>query len=239
LLMAYESAEDLEKNVGMDAYATLYTTQINQLKKIIQEKYWDDDKKLFSDTKEKNYYSQHANALAILTGVINDNTAHDLGNKLLNDSSLTKASVYFRYYLFQALNKAGFGNDYLNWLDIWKQNLAMGLTTWAEIDDLNRERSDCHAWGSSPNIELYRIVLGIDSDAPGFSKVKIEPHLGTLTNASGTIPHPNGNIKASYILQNGKWDVDIILPQKITGRFIWKGKNYSLKEGENKFVVSS
>ncbi len=54
----------------------------------------------------------------------------------------------------------------------------VGLTTWAEIDDLNRARSDCHAWGSSPNIELYRIVLGIDSDAPGFSKVKIEPHLG-------------------------------------------------------------
>ena len=113
----------------------------------------------------------------------------------------------------------------------------MGLTTWAEIDDLNRARSDCHAWGSSPNIELYRIVLGIDSDAPGFSKVKIEPHLGTLTNAAGTIPHPNGNIKTSYSLQDGNWNIDIVLPQKITGRFIWKEKEYALKEGENKFIL--
>ena len=116
----------------------------------------------------------------LLTGVIIEMNAHELGNKLLHDTSLAKASVYFRYYLYQALTKAGFGNDYLNWLGIWKQNLAMGLTTWAEIDDINRARSDCHAWGSSPNIELYRIVLGIDSDAPGFSKVKIEPHLGML-----------------------------------------------------------
>ncbi|MEP6467445.1 MAG: alpha-L-rhamnosidase C-terminal domain-containing protein, partial [Parafilimonas sp.] len=215
----------------------MYEAQINQLKKIIKEKYWDDDKKLFSDTKEKKYFSQHANALAILTNVITGNEAHELGNKLLVDTSLTKASVYFKYYVYQALTKAGFGNDYLNWLGIWKQNLAMGLTTWAEIDDINKARSDCHAWGSSPNIELYRIVLGIDTDAPGFAKVKIEPHLGTLTSASGEIPHPNGNIKASYILQNGKWNIEITLPQKITGRFIWKGKEYVLQSGKNKLVL--
>jgi hypothetical protein len=113
----------------------------------------------------------------------------------------------------------------------------MGLTTWAEIDDINRARSDCHAWGSSPNIELYRIVLGIDSDAPGFSRVKIEPHLGYLTNAAGTMPHPKGNIKTSYIFQNNTWVVDINLPPTITGRFLWKAKEYALKEGENKFVV--
>ncbi len=236
LLMAYESAYNLEKNVGMNAYANMYAAQINQLKKIIKDKYWDNGKKVFSDTKEKKYFSQHANALAILTNIITGNEAHELGNKLLHDTSLITASVYFKYYVYQALNKSGFGNDYLNWLGIWKQNLAMGLTTWAEIDDINRARSDCHAWGSSPNIELYRIVLGIDSDAPGFSKVKIEPHLGTLTNASGTIPHPNGNIKAFYLLQNGKWNIEIKLPQKIIGRFIWKGKEYALKEGENNFV---
>ena len=238
LLMAYESAEDLEKNLGMAAYAAMYTAQINQLKKIIRNKYWDDAKKIFSDTKEKKYYSQHANALAILTGVADENDAHELGKKLLTDTTMAKASVYFRYYLYQALTKAGYGNDYLNWLGIWKQNLAMGLTTWAEIDDINRARSDCHAWGSSPNIELYRIVLGINTDAPGFSKVKIEPHLGALTNAYGTIPHPNGNIKVSYILQNEKWNIEIVLPTKITGNFIWKGKEYALKEGESNFTIN-
>jgi hypothetical protein len=235
LLMAYEAAWDLEKNTGMAAYADMYAAQISQLKNIIKQKYWDSRRKLFSDTKDKQYYSQHSNALAILTGVADN--AQALGNKLLQDTSLAKASVYFRYYLFRALTKAGLGDDYLNWLGIWKQNLAMGLTTWAEIDDINRARSDCHAWGSSPNIELYRIVLGIDSDAPGFTKVKIEPHLGTLTSASGSIPHPDGNIKASYMQQNGKWNISITLPQTITGKFIWKDKEYALKQGENTFTL--
>ncbi|MFT4154241.1 alpha-L-rhamnosidase C-terminal domain-containing protein [Parafilimonas sp.] len=154
---------------------------------------------------------------------------------LLNDTSLAIASVYFRYYLYQALNMAGFGNDYLNWLGIWKQNLEMGLTTWAEMDDVNRSRSDYHAWGSSPNIELYRIVLGIDDYAPGFSKVKIEPHLGALTNASGTMPHPKGDIKAAYVLANGKWNIDINLPASITGKFVWKDKTFPLKTGKKNY----
>ena len=237
LLMAYEAAYDLEKNVGMNDYVIMYAAQINQLKQMIKEKYWDANRKIFSDTKDRKYYSQHANALAIITDVVDKNAAHELGNKLLQDTSLAKASVYFRYYLHQALDKAGLGNDYLNWLGIWKQNLAMGLTTWAETNDINRARSDCHAWGSSPNIELYRIVLGIDSDAPGFGSVRIEPHLGALINASGTIPHPNGNIKASYVLRNGKWNIDIVLPPKISGKFIWKGKEYALREGETKITV--
>ncbi len=55
--------------------------------------------------KREKYYSQHAEYAGNFGRVINDDMAHELGNKLLTDSSLIKTSVYFRYYLFQALNK--------------------------------------------------------------------------------------------------------------------------------------
>ncbi|MEO8413646.1 MAG: alpha-L-rhamnosidase C-terminal domain-containing protein [Ginsengibacter sp.] len=109
----------------------------------------------------------------------------------------------------------------------------MGLTTWAETSDLATTRSDSHAWGASPSIEIYRTILGIDSDAPGFAIVKIEPHLGTIKNISGEMPHPNGKISVQYNNSNGKADAVINLPEKITGRFIWKGKIYPLKPGRN------
>src|SRR5436189_254795 len=85
------------------------------------------------------------------------------------------------------------------------QNIGMGMTKWVEISNISETRSDCHAWGASPNIEFYRTILGIDSDAPGFSKIKIEPHLGDLKNAEGSIPHPHGTISVSYKLDNSKW----------------------------------
>ena len=111
--------------------------------------------------------------------------------------------------------------------------MAMGLTTWAETSEVNTTRSDCHAWGASPNIEFFRTILGIDSDAPGFKRVRIEPHLGTLKSIGGEMPHPNGEIKVKYREANGHINAIIDLPETTTGQFIWKGKSYVLKEGKN------
>jgi alpha-L-rhamnosidase len=113
----------------------------------------------------------------------------------------------------------------------------MGMTTWAEMSDISASRSDCHAWGSSPNIELYRTVLGIESDAAGFSKVRIEPHLGTITHIGGQISHPDGNVIVKYDQQGNKWKIDITLPESISGRLLWKGKEYPLKAGKNNLTL--
>ena len=115
----------------------------------------------------------------------------------------------------------------------------MGMTTWSENSDIDRTRSDCHAWGSSPNIEFYRTVLGIDSDAPGFSKVKITPAPGQLRDIAGSIPHPLGSISVSYKSINNKWKIDVTLPGKLSGTLIWQGKKMILKGGPNKFELDN
>jgi len=237
LLRAYQVAADMEQQIGIKEYAVLYDKAAAQLKTTIQKKYWDKTKNLFADRTEKDLFSQHANALGILTGLIPKEKAREISKHLMSDTTLAPASIYFKYYLHLALTKAGFGNEYLNWLDKWRENIAMGLTTWAETSDVNTTRSDCHAWGASPNIEFFRIILGIDSDAPGFGKVKIEPHLGSIKKIGGEIPHPNGKIKVRYTYENGRLSADIELPAKTTGRFDWKGKSYPLKEGKNNIKI--
>ncbi len=237
LLLAYQTAAELENKLGMEAYARIYSKRAEELIQTIHAKYWDETKSMFADTPEKNSYSQHANTLAILTGSIVGKDASQLGKKILADRSLAPASIYFRYYLHLALIKAGLGEDYLEWLGKWHENIGSGMTTWAENYDVDNSRSDCHAWGSSPNIELFRTVLGINTDAPGFTKVKIEPFLGALQKADGEIPHPNGKISVRYELKNGKWDIEIHLPDNVTGVLIWKNHSFSLKEGENKMAL--
>jgi hypothetical protein len=203
----------------------------------IKTKYWDESRQLFADTKDKKLFSQHTNTLAALANVITGDKATQLMQRVITDPSLTQATIYFQYYVNQALRKTGFGNLYLDRLQIWKDNLANGLTTWAEISDINAARSDCHAWGASPNIEFFRTVLGIDTDAPGFERVKIVPHLGKLRNAEGVMPHPKGEIKVSYKIDaNGKCDATITLPEATTGTFFWKNKAYQLKDNETKFT---
>ena len=237
LLWVYQLASELEDQLGLKDLARLYTKRAEQLKKTIQLKYWDSGKNLYADTEDKDAFSQHANSLAILSGVISSDKATALAGKMLADTTLVPASIYFKFYLHQALVKAGLGNDYIKWLDKWRENMKLGLTTWAETSDVTTSRSDCHAWGSSPNIEFYRTVLGIDSDAPGFSKIKIKPHLGSIENISGEMPHPNGKISVKYKLQKGVLQTEITIPESTSGTFVWKDQSYNLKGGKNSFKL--
>lgn len=237
LLWAYEWAAHMESKLGLQVYADQYTKKTEQLKKTIQRKYWNEAKGLYADTKEMRTFSQHANSLAILTGMVSKEKSVVIGKKMLADNTLTQATIYFKYYLHQALVKAGMGDGYMDWLDIWRKNIAAGLTTWTEDSNIDFTRSDCHAWGSSPNIEFFRTVLGIDSDAPGFARVRIEPHPGKLTKLGGTIPHPNGKIAVSYSLEAGKWSIHVDMPAKTPGTFVWKGKVYPLKGGSNTLII--
>ncbi len=234
-LYTLQQAASMEQSIGMPAYATKYQEAIKDLQIAIRKKYWNPTKQLFADRAEQDLYSQHANTLAILTGTVKGAEATSLAEKMMQDKSLTEATIFFKYYVYQALVVAGHGDGYLDWLGIWKENIQQGLTTWAEISDINNARSDCHAWGASPNIEFFRTVLGIDSDAPGFKKIKIVPHLGKETKISGSIPHPSGTISANYQLQNGKWEITIELPNNTSGYLDWKGKKIALTAGKNQF----
>jgi hypothetical protein len=224
-----QNAAELERYFGYPEMAARYEAKVKALKPVLRALYWDASRGLYADTEVHDKYSQHANSLAILAGM----PAAGVADKLLAEKDLAQASIYFKYYLHLALTKAGKGNDYMAWLDKWKENIDMGLTTWAETSDISTSRSDCHAWGSSPNIEFFRIVLGVDSDAPAFGKVKIEPHLGELSQAEGIVPHPQGEIQVAY--KSGS--ASITLPGTVTGSFVWQGKKYPLKAGKNLFTI--
>jgi hypothetical protein len=224
-----QNAADIERYFGYPEMAARYEAKVKAMKPVLKSLYWDAGRGLYADTEVHDKFSQHANSLAILAGF----DAGGVSSKLLTDKDLAPASIYFKYYLHLALTKAGKGNDYLTWLDKWKENIDMGLTTWAETSDISTSRSDCHAWGSSPNIEFFRIVLGVDSDAPAFAKVKIEPHLGELKEVEGVVPHPQGEIQVQY--KPGA--ASITLPGTVSGSFVWHGKKYPLKAGKNNLTI--
>lgn len=115
--------------------------------------------------------------------------------------------------------------------------MELGLTTWGETSQVETTRSDCHAWGSSPNIEFFRILLGIESAAPNFKSIKIEPHLGDIKKIGGEMPHPAGTISVNYEQSGKKLKATIVLPEGVDGQFVWNGQVNPLKAGENKLSL--
>ena len=239
LLYAYQIAAELERQLGSETIAQKYSQRAKQLQQTIEEKYWVEDRGIYADRSDKPCFSQHANALAILTGTAQGEKARLIAQRIESDTTLAPASIYFKYYTHRAMVKAGLGDHYTQWLGIWKQYIHLGLTTWGETSDTDCTRSDCHAWGSSPNIEFFRTLLGIDSDAPAFSHVRIEPHLGDIRKIGGTMPHPKGSITVDYRKKGKTLVAGISLPPSVSGTFVWQGRQYELHAGENHLVAQS
>lgn len=234
LLLALDAAADLEQAIGSKWQAAEYRELAGKLRATIRELYWDSARRLFADTPAKKEYSQQANSLAVLARVIEGDEARSLVTRILDDSSLTACTYYFRHYLHSAVNLVGEGDRYLNLLSEWDKMLALGLTTWAEKPEPTR--SDCHAWSSSPNYELFRTVLGIDSAAPGFKRVTIRPHLGQLTRVSGSIPHPQGEVAVKLVRAGERLEAEVSLPGNVTGEMVWRGERRPLKGGVNRLT---
>ena len=233
LLLAYRWASDLEEAAGSKELAALYRAEQVKLEAAVRKSYWVEKRGLFADTPKHDTYSQHANALAVLAGLVKGGQAKEVMEKTLAAADLARATIYFRYYLHLALRESGLGDRYLEMLGPWRNMLAQGLTTWAETDSPG-VRSDCHAWGASPNIELFRTVLGIDSMAPGFRHVRIRPQPGKLTKLSGAIPHPKGEISVALEIAAGRLQAEVRLPPGVTGEFDWRGDVRALASGVTK-----
>jgi hypothetical protein len=240
LLLAYQAAADLEGALGTATQAGVYRDAAARLSSAIRRTYWKPDTSVASSTKppaggvfadvaDGSRLSQHAQALAILAGIPTEAEMPLLATRLLSDGSLVPASIYFKYYVHQAVIRAGLGDRYLELLGEWRRMLDLGLTTWAEKADPTR--SDAHAWGASPNVEFLRTILGVDSAGPGFRRVAITPHLGELTDVSGRVPHPKGFVDVALKRAGDALEAAVTLPEGIDGALYWKGTAYPLKGG--------
>jgi hypothetical protein len=231
LAMAYDWGAAIEASVGNAGMAEMDRAKASQLKAWVLKNDWDAARGLFADQPSHRTWSQHANTLALLAHLVPPAQGRGVFEKMIADPKLAQASIYFRAYTNAALREVGLGDRYLEQLEPWRQILKNGLTTWAEKADPSR--SDCHAWGASPNFELLRTVAGIDSMAPGFARVRIAPNLGNLTQVHARMPHPKGEIDVLLVKKDARLTADVELPAGIAGEFEWAGAKKALAAGKN------
>jgi alpha-L-rhamnosidase len=233
MIYATDYAVDLFENYGKLYLADHYRQLSQKMKEAVMQTSYDEDKQLMADTPEKNAFSQHANIMAILTDTAPEDIQLGLFDRLVTDTSLVQCNIYYRFYLTRAANKVGKADYFINHLDMWRNMLAEGLTTFAE-HEVNT-RSDCHAWSASPNYEFLATTVGIMPETPHFTSVSIAPAMGYLQEVSGSIPHPMGTIHVDLEKtgQNGITGT-VSLPEELSGHFRWQGKSIRLAGGEQR-----
>jgi alpha-L-rhamnosidase len=240
---ALRQAAELETAIGDAARGPLFGERAGPLAQAIRGACWSAERGLFADQPAKTSFSQHANVLAVLYDIAPRDEQQAILRRVLADgdwpnapAGIVPATYYFDFYLARALAHAGMGNEYLQMLAPWRQMLAQNFTTWPESPDPSR--SDTHAWSAHPTFDLLTIVAGIDTAAPGFTKVRIAPHLGTLKQLQATYAHPAGPIDVRYaVSQAGALDATVLMPQGVEGAFVWGGVERPLTPGENRIEL--
>ena len=126
------------------------------------------------------------------------------------------ATPYYDNYVIMALSDLGHDQDVLRFVrSYWGGMIQEGATSFWEGYDPTWDKHNfhahlqaddgtgyfvslCHGWSAGVTDWLTERVLGIEPTGGGFGTCTIAPHLVGLAWVSGTVPTPNGLIRARF-----------------------------------------
>jgi hypothetical protein len=234
-LGALDEAADLEAALGDPGLSRRHRADAARVRGAIRSLCWDPQRGLFADAPGSAVFSQQANTLAVLYGAAPQGSEARImaailpGEGLAPPPGMIGASYYFSFYVARALERAGLADRYLGMLAPWRGMMALNFTTLPETKEPTR--SDTHAWSAHPTADLIGVVAGIRPAAPGFARVRVEPHLGSLTSVEASRPHREGLIRVRYRQAAGRLAAEVELPGALEGEFVWKGQRRPLSPG--------
>jgi alpha-L-rhamnosidase len=130
----------------------------------------------------------------------------------------------------------------------WLYPVKMGATTiWERWNGIRPDNTfepasmnsfNHYAYGAIGDW-MYRVVAGLDTydDAPGYKKIKIQPHPGKgLSQAAATLQTYYGLLSSSWKTENGKFMLDVEVPANTSAAVYIPAKNAESVYESNKIL---
>ena len=231
-LLALQAAAELEEALDESHLAAHWRTKAKSLGDVLVRRFWDAGRGLMADTLRKDRFSEHAQCLSILTGVLPREAEDRAFAGLLADGSLSLVSSYFAHYLFEAYAKRGRADLIRKRLDLWKEYLRHGARTAFEKRSME-SRSDCHGWSACPLYFYQTAFAGVLPSSPFFRTVRIAPQPAGLKRIRAKTPCPKGPIGLDLSFGDGGAAGEVLLPAGLTGEFSYGGRKQALRSGRN------
>jgi len=176
--------------------------------------FWDESIGLFRDVPGADGpVSQLTNAWAILSEAATAAQANKITASILDHPKICRASLFGKYFIFEALLRAGSKQKAHALLGDWGKIIGQGFTTWPE--GTTGPRSECHAWSALPNVALHELALGVTKISAGCGKIKIDPYWNAGSHAAGTIPLPQGDVVIKWRRDGKEYDFAVLLPENV------------------------
>jgi alpha-L-rhamnosidase len=228
-------AADIFEYLDKKSTADEFRSRADQICKAVNKLCKNEDG-FYTESPENKQVSQITNLLTILAEAVTGNDARQLMEKLLEHKDwFGQVDLFLHLYLFEAMNKTGFQEQFLDEISEWQLMKDRNMTTFAEVPlewGEENQRSECHPWSSAPDYFFFRTVCGIKPLAPGHKIVEISPAFGNLTNIKAVYPHNLGNIELNLKRNGPEVEGSVSVPEGMKVSFVWGGKKMELKTGK-------
>jgi hypothetical protein len=241
LVYTLRLAAELEREFGESELAARCDRLAGEVAGATIERFWEPARGLFADDLDKRHVSEHAQCMAILSGALDDDRLAQVGNTLLTQGDLARATIYFTHYLFEACRVLAGRSVKLaadpiahlfDRLSLWFDLPARGFVTTFESPEPTR--SDCHGWGAHPLFHYFATILGVRPAGFGMKTIEVAPNLGLLEWAKGGMPHPaGGTIEVNLSRTGERLRGTISLPEGVTGGLVHSNSRRALHPGSN------
>jgi hypothetical protein len=232
LAWVLRQAAELEELVGEPELAARNRQTADRVTQAANKAFWHEGRGLYAEDLEGKHFSQHAQCLAIAGDSVPAERRTRVIDGLFSAKDLDPTTIYFTHYYFEACRRTGRIDKFFERLEPWYELRKLGFKTTVEMPEPSR--SDCHAWGAHPVFHYYATVLGIRPGSMGFRTVRIEPQLGPLDWARGTMTHPKGLITVDLRRAGGGVTGTVELPDGVSGRAVIGGQVHELNCGPNR-----
>ena len=195
----------------------------------------------YTESPGNKQVSQITNLLAILAEATKGEDAKQLMEKLLEPKDwFGQVDLFLHLYLFEAMNKTGFQEQFLPETSEWQLMKERGMSTFAEVPlewGEENQRSECHPWSSAPDYFFFRTICGIKPLSAGHKTVEIAPAFGKLTQIKAVYPHHLGNIELDLKRTGSKVEGSVTVPKGIHASFVWRTKRKNLINGNQMIML--
>ena len=231
--LAHLAAMEVERVHGDERLAARSRELAADIFARLMARYWDEGRGLLLDTLGDAAASEHAQMLALLTGLLDAEKTPACLDALRNVETLglARATIYGSFYVLDALYRHGQEDELHRRLEPWRALPDLGFTNTPEQPEPTR--SDAHAWGAHPAWHSLASLAGVRPAAPGFAQVRVAPCPGALTAIACTVKHPRGWVALDLRFADGAASGSVELPSGVSGGFFWRGRRQELHAGSN------
>ncbi len=228
-------AADIFEYLGKTAQTTQYRNRADQICKAVNQLCKNLDG-FYTESPDNKQVSQITNILAILAEATTRDNAKTLMKKLLEPKDwFGQVDLFLHLYLFEAMDKTGFNDQFLRETSEWQLMKERGMSTFAEVPlewGEENQRSECHPWSTAPDYFFFRTVCGIQPTSAGHKTVEIAPSFGELNRIKAVYPHHSGNIELDLTRSGLNVEGTVTVPAGMKVTFILGDKRKELKAGK-------